>query len=80
MEISQTYKNNTENPIEATYSFPVAEMAAVCGFIAIINGEKVVGVVQSKEEAFETYDNAISEGKGAYLLEEGNFSRQNVYK
>jgi hypothetical protein len=48
-------------------------MAAVCGFFAVINGEKVVGVVKAKDEAFEAYDNAIAEGKGAYLLEEGFF-------
>jgi len=53
-----------------SYTFPVDAKAAICGFEAFIDGKKVVGKVQEKEEAQNTYDDAISEGHGAYLLEQ----------
>ena len=53
-----------------SYSFPLEGRAAVCGFEAFIDGKKVVAEIQEKEEAFNTYDDAISSGHGAYLLEQ----------
>ena len=53
-----------------SYTFPVDDKAAICGFEAFIDGKKVVGKVQEKKEAQNTYDDAISEGHGAYLLEQ----------
>jgi hypothetical protein len=38
--------------------------AAICSFVAEIDGNKVVGEVKEKEEARETYDDAIAEGHG----------------
>lgn len=54
------------------FSFPLDEMAAVCGFEAEINDQRVVGVVKEKEEAHAIYSDAIAAGKGAYKLDEGN--------
>jgi uncharacterized protein YegL len=68
--IKQRYENKEEDPIEAVYEFPLDSNAAVCSFIAEIDGKKVVGKVKEKEEAREIYDDAIAEGHGAYLLEE----------
>jgi Ca-activated chloride channel family protein len=68
--VSQRYQNREERPIEAVYVFPLEEGAAVCGFEAVIDGVRVVGEVQEKEKAFETYDNAMAEGHGAYLLDQ----------
>ncbi len=47
--------------------------AAVSGFWAEIDNNRVEGVVKEKEEAKNTYDDAIASGHGAYLLEESNF-------
>jgi hypothetical protein len=41
----------------------------VYGFNAEIDGRKYVGSVKEKEEAFNTYDDAIASGHGAALLE-----------
>ena len=68
------YTNKDENPIEAIYIFPLDEQAAVCGFQAIIDGRTIVAEVQEKQEARDTYDDAISSGQSAFLLEESDES------
>ena len=50
--------------------FPLGEAAAVCGFEAFINGKHVVGEVKEKETAYREYKQAISEGHGAYLMDQ----------
>ena len=42
----------------------------VCGFEAFINGKHIVGEVKEKEQAHKEYREAISEGHGAYLMDE----------
>lgn len=42
----------------------------VCGFEAFINGKHIVGEVKEKEQAHKEYKQAISEGHGAYLMDE----------
>ena len=71
---SMKYTNNEENPIEAIYIFPLDEQAAVCGFKATVDGRTIVAQVQGKEEARDTYDDALSSGQSAFLLEESDES------
>ena len=71
---SMKYANKDENPIEAIYIFPLDEQAAVCGFQATIDGRTIVAEVQEKQEARDTYDDAISSGQSAFLLEESDES------
>ncbi|KAG9290419.1 hypothetical protein G9A89_007150 [Geosiphon pyriformis] len=69
--ISQTYKNLEEHIIDASYRFPIYEGAAICGFEAEIDGKRVIkGVVKESKEAAKEYKEAVSQGFGAYLLEE----------
>ncbi|CAH3018315.1 unnamed protein product, partial [Porites evermanni] len=68
--VFQAYKNNSSSPIEAKYVFPLDDMAAVCGFEAFINGKHIVGEVKEKEQAHKEYREAISQGHGAYLMDE----------
>ncbi|XP_077340109.1 protein mono-ADP-ribosyltransferase PARP4 isoform X3 [Lithobates pipiens] len=68
--IFQTYKNNSLFPIEAKYVFPLDETAAVCGFEAFINGKHIVGMVKEKQQAHREYRTAISQGHGAYLMDQ----------
>ncbi|KAK3702964.1 hypothetical protein QZH41_012402 [Actinostola sp. cb2023] len=68
------YKNNSDSPIEAIYVFPLDEEAAVCGFQATIDGRTIVAEIQEKQEARDTYDDAISSGHSAFLLEESDES------
>jgi hypothetical protein len=68
--MTQRYRNTESQPIEAVYVFPLEEGAAVSGFEAIIDGVHVVGEVREREKAFEEYDDALSAGHGAYLLDQ----------
>ncbi|KAL9969636.1 hypothetical protein ACROYT_G021872 [Oculina patagonica] len=68
--VFQQYKNTSTAPIEAKYVFPLDDMAAVCGFEAFINGKHIVGEVKEKEQAHKEYREAISQGHGAYLMDE----------
>lgn len=45
-------------------------MSSVCGFEAFINGKHIVGEVKEKEQAHKEYREAISQGHGAYLMDE----------
>ena len=68
--ITQRYRNHEPQPVEAVYVFPLDERAAVCGFSAVVNGVRYDGLVKPREEAFATYDDALAEGHGAFLLDE----------
>lgn len=68
------YSNDGDSPIEAVYVFPLDEEAAVCGFQATIDGRTIVAEIQEKQEARDTYDDAISSGQSAFLLEESDES------
>ncbi|NXU50981.1 PARP4 polymerase, partial [Turnix velox] len=66
----QTYTNQNTKPIEAKYVFPLDDKAAVCGFEAFINGKHVIGEVKEKKQAHMEYQKAISQGDGAYLMDQ----------
>uniref|UniRef100_A0A8C2P1B7 Poly [ADP-ribose] polymerase n=1 Tax=Capra hircus TaxID=9925 RepID=A0A8C2P1B7_CAPHI len=68
--VFQTYTNQSSVPIEAKYVFPLDDKAAVCGFEAFINGKHVVGEIKEKEAAQREYRVAISQGHGAYLMDQ----------
>jgi hypothetical protein len=68
--LTQRFRNDETQPLEAVYKFPLDEGAAVTGFEIEIDGERLVGRVEEREKAFETYDEALAAGHGAYLLDE----------
>ncbi|XP_006915899.1 poly [ADP-ribose] polymerase 4 [Pteropus alecto] len=68
--VFQTYTNQSHVPIEAKYVFPLDDKAAVCGFEAFINGKHIVGEIKEKEAAHQEYREAISQGHGAYLMDQ----------
>ena len=70
MVILQAYVNESNEPIEAKYVFPLGEMAVVCGFEAFINGKHVVGEVKEKQTAHREYKEALAAGHGAYLMDQ----------
>ncbi|XP_077334255.1 von Willebrand factor A domain-containing protein 5A-like [Lithobates pipiens] len=63
------YKNKEENAVEAVFVFPMDEDSAVYSFEATIEGKTIEAELQEKKEAHKTYDEAISQGKQAFLLE-----------
>lgn len=68
--VLQEYCNSSQQAIEAKYVFPLEDTATVCGFEAFINGKHIVGEVKEKEIAHKEYKKAISEGHGAYLMDQ----------
>ena len=74
--VQQAYRNFEDKPIEAVYSFPLPESAAVCGFEVETQDKKLVGKVEESEKAFRLYEEAMDEGHGAFLLEQ---DRPNVF-
>uniref|UniRef100_A0A8C6TIN1 von Willebrand factor A domain containing 5A n=1 Tax=Neogobius melanostomus TaxID=47308 RepID=A0A8C6TIN1_9GOBI len=62
------YQNKDEKPIEAVFVFPMPSEAAVCHFSAKVGQTLIVA------EAREEYDDALSSGQQAFLLEESDQS------
>ncbi len=72
----QRYRNAESRPVEAVYVFPLPSDGTLIGFSMECNGRKVQGVVKEREKAFEAYDDAITAGHGAALLDQ---ERPNVF-
>ncbi|XP_078140369.1 von Willebrand factor A domain-containing protein 5A-like [Centroberyx gerrardi] len=68
------YENKEDKPLEAVFVFPLPADAAVCHFSAKIGQTQVVAEVQEKQKAREEYDDALSSGQQAFLLEESEQS------
>ncbi|KAM9496509.1 von Willebrand factor A domain-containing protein 5A-like isoform 2-T2 [Clarias gariepinus] len=68
------YKNEEEHALEAIFVFPMPSGAALCQFSAKIADQEIVAEVQEKQEAREQYDDALSSGQQAFLLEESEES------
>ncbi|KAM6931671.1 von Willebrand factor A domain-containing protein 5A-like isoform 2-T2 [Lycodopsis pacificus] len=68
------YENKEDKPLEAVFVFPLPGDAAVCHFSAKIGQTHIVAEVKEKQEAREEYDDALSSGQQAFLLEESEQS------
>jgi Ca-activated chloride channel family protein len=76
VRVRQRYLNAESRPVEAVYIFPLPSDGTLTGFSMECNGRKVQGVVKEREKAFEAYDDAITAGHGAALLDQ---ERPNVF-
>jgi Ca-activated chloride channel family protein len=74
--VRQKYRNTETKPVEAVYTFPLSSGSTLVGFRMTVAGREVVGVVKEREEAFQAYDDAITAGHGAALVEQ---ERPNVF-
>ncbi|XP_028274826.1 von Willebrand factor A domain-containing protein 5A-like isoform X2 [Parambassis ranga] len=68
------YENKEDKPVEAVFVFPLPGDAAVCHFSAKLGQTQIVAEVKEKQEAREEYDDALSSGQQAFLLEESQQS------
>ncbi|XP_048040077.1 von Willebrand factor A domain-containing protein 5A-like isoform X4 [Megalobrama amblycephala] len=73
------YVNEEKRPLEAVFVFPLPADAAVCHFSAKIGEQEIVAELQDKESARDQYDDAVSSGQQAFLLEESDES-SDVFK
>jgi Ca-activated chloride channel family protein len=77
VRVTQRYRNEGQNPIEAEYVFPGSTRAAVYGLTMTLADRRVVAEIREKEQARAEYQAAKSQGKSAALLEQ---HRPNVFK
>ncbi|MGE6756902.1 VIT domain-containing protein [Corallococcus interemptor] len=76
VRVTQRYRNDEKKPVEAVYTFPLPSDATLSAFSMTCAGRRVAGVVKEREAAFRAYDDAITEGHGAALLDQ---ERANVF-
>ena len=84
MELTQVYSNSSAlKNAEARYLFPVPANAAVCAFSMETAEGMIRAVVKEKEIASREYENAVSKGTWAGLLEQvtgdGAYSSENLF-
>merc|ERR1712000_112425 len=77
VNLTQTFINSFNTPLEVTYVFPGSSKSAVYGLTMKIGERIVVAEIQEKFKARETYTEAVQEGKRASLLEQ---VRPNVFQ
>ena len=70
VELRQMFVNDTDETIEAVYTFPMPHQASVFRMEFHIADRVVKGVVKEKEEARRAYAEARAEGRAATLLEQ----------
>ena len=65
-----SYSNDTSNPLEVTFRFPLEESFAVVRLEATIDGRKIKATIHEKEKARDMYYDAITGGLSAAYAEE----------
>lgn len=70
VSLRQTFVNTLDEPMEATYIFPLPPGAAVTKFRMEVNGRIVDGVVKERGQARREYTQAIESGHRAAITEE----------
>lgn len=68
--VTQTFVNDFDGPIEATYTFPLPDRAAVNECRVTLGGRRLRAVLRERGEAREGYARAVQAGKRAALAEE----------
>jgi Ca-activated chloride channel family protein len=68
--IRQTFRNALDEPLEATYIFPLPDRAAVTRFQMYVAGRTIEGQLKERAEARQEYDQAIRQGHRAAIAEE----------
>lgn len=74
--VTQTYTNEGNTPINASYVFPASTKVTVHGMKMQIGNNIVTAQIKEKEEAKKEFEQAKSEGKSTSLLEQ---KRSNVF-
>ncbi len=74
--VRQVYGNPYSDPIEAIYVFPLPESGAVYSMDMEIGDRRIEGEIKERQEAQRIYQEAISQGRTAALLEQ---ERPNIF-
>jgi Ca-activated chloride channel family protein len=74
--IEQVFANPFAEPVEAVYTFPLGDRAAVDDFELVVGDRTIRGEIKRREEARATYEGARAGGYQAALLEQ---ERPNIF-
>lgn len=67
--LAQTFRNDSDDWINVVYAVPVSDTSVVHGWELTTDGRKIRGVVRERQAAARGYQEALSEGRQAALLE-----------
>lgn len=70
--VRQTFSNPTDTHAEVVYSFPLPWGATLLGVEVQLDQVKLNGTVVAKAQAAEQYEESLSKGDAAIMLERGN--------
>jgi Ca-activated chloride channel family protein len=68
--VEQAYRNAEDKAIEAVYTFPLPIDAVLLDIHVEIGGRRLRGSIVRIDQARETYEAAIGDGDGAFMLEQ----------
>jgi Ca-activated chloride channel family protein len=68
--VRQTFINAFDEPLEASYIFPLPDRSAVTMFRMEVAGRTIDGILEERGQAREHYEQAITEGRRAAIMEE----------
>lgn len=74
--LTQTFENPSADWVEAVYTFPLPDNAAVDKMTLTLDGKRIVGSIRKKQVANELYQAAVDNGQQAALL---SASRDNLF-
>src|SRR5688500_1323631 len=76
VRVTQEFENKFSEPVEAVYTFPLSQNAAVGDMTMRIGERTIRGKILRREEARIVYETAKEEGKAASLLDQ---ERPNIF-
>ncbi len=77
--VEQVFYNPNTTDLEANYSFPIPEKAAVAEFTVWIDGKPVTGEVLEKKQARQIYEEEKAAGNDAGLTEQDGYKTFEVF-
>ncbi len=72
-QVEQVFSNPNTQPLDAIYSFPVPDKAAVGEFTYWINGKPITGEVVKKQKAREIYHEEKQAGRNVAIVEKDSY-------
>lgn len=76
VNVQQQFANTSTRPVEAIYTFPLPDDAAVDAMTMTVGRDRIVGQIKRREQAKQVYEAAKAAGKTASLL---NQERPNIF-
>ena len=77
-EVDQVFGNNTDQDLEAVYSFPLPKRASLSELSLWIDGREVLGEVLEKGQAQKVYEEQKQKGRSTALAEKDDYKTFDV--